>query len=140
MGADATVIDTRFVVAEEIWGHRACKERVVAGDGADSRVVMQTFRGHHRVLDNEAARAVAALEADRVEEFERYREHVGGDKVREAYATGNTEIGMIDYGQAAVFADRIEPVDAIVDRLVDDAVAAFARLDRLAAIPTAVAS
>ncbi len=38
---------------------------------------------------------------------------------------------MLDYGPAAVFADRIEPVEAIFDRMIDDAVAATTRINAL---------
>jgi hypothetical protein len=37
---------------------------------------------------------------------------------------------MLDFGHAAVFADRIEPVEAIFDRLIDDAAAALDQLER----------
>ena len=39
--------------------------------------------------------------------------------------------GMLDYGPAAIFADRVEPVEAIFDRIIDDAVAAVARTIQL---------
>jgi hypothetical protein len=32
---------------------------------------------------------------------------------------------MLDFGPAVVFADEIEPVERIFDRLIDDAVAAM---------------
>ena len=135
MGADGVLLGSRLLVAEEVWAHRDYKTRVVAGDGTDSRVVMQTFRAHHRVLDNEGARAVAALEAAGETEFSRYREHVAGDLVREAYATGDLSRGMIDYGQATCFADAIEPMEGIFDRLIDDAAAALDRLEAIVRHP-----
>ena len=131
MGADGVVMGSRFVVAEEIWAHRSYKERMVAGDGTDSRVVMQIFRDHHRVLDNDAARAVAKLEAQGNTDFEAYRPHVTGTNTRRAYETGDLSQGMVDYGQAMAFADAIKPVEAIIDELIDDAVAARARLAAL---------
>lgn len=131
MGADAVLMGTRFLVAEELWSHRAIKERVLAGDGTDSTVVMAIFRRHHRVLDNEAAREVRRLEAKGVTDFAAYEPIVSGRRVREAYQTGDLSKGMIDYGQGACFADAIEPVETIVDRIVDDAAAACRRLESL---------
>ncbi len=128
MGAEAALIGTRFLVADEIWGHPDYKRRILEGDGTDSRVVMQRFNGHHRVLDNEAARQVAALEAQGVSDFAAYAPLVSGERVREAYATGDWSQGMIDYGQSACFANEIKPLEAIVDELIDDAAAALARL------------
>ncbi len=46
---------------------------------------------------------------------------------------------MIDYGQATAFADEIKPVEAIFDEILDEAVLAMHRLDRLVVTP-AVAS
>jgi len=131
MGADGVLLGSRMIAAEEIWAHRRYKERVVAGDGTDSRVVMQLFKGHHRVLDNEAAQAVAALEAQGVTDFAAYRDLVAGEKVRGAYESGDFSQGMIDYGQSVAFVDGIEPVETIFDSLIDDAAAARARLDGL---------
>ena len=54
-----------------------------------------------------------------------------GDLAKEAYRSGDSSKGMLDYGPAAVFADRIEPVEAIFDRMIDDAVAATTRINAL---------
>jgi nitronate monooxygenase len=56
-----------------------------------------------------------------------------GTLARQAYRTGDPSKGMLDFGPAVVFADTIEPVDRIFDRLIDDARAALARLHKLAA-------
>jgi NADH:quinone reductase (non-electrogenic) len=93
---------------------------------------MQIFRDHHRVLDNEAAQAVSKLEAQGITDFEAYRSLVQGENTRRAYETGDFSYGMIDYGQAMVFANEIKSVEAIYDELIDDALAAQARLGTLA--------
>ena len=38
---------------------------------------------------------------------------------------------MLDFGPAVVFADRVEPVETIFDRLIDDASAAIGRMQHL---------
>jgi len=133
MGADAVLMGTRMVVAEEIWAHADYKRRVVAGDGLDSRIVMGVFGHHHRVLDNASAQAVAALEAAGASDFAAYEKHVKGAVTQAAYASGDWRTGMIDYGPAAVFADAIKPVEAIFDEILDDAAAARGRLGTIAA-------
>lgn len=136
MGADAMLVGSRMLVAEEIWAHSAYKERVLAADELDSRVVMKAFRDNHRVLDNETARTVEALEARGEREFEAYRGLVSGHVTRRAYVSGDVSEGMIDLGPAAVFAREIKPVEAIIDQLVDEAVQAKERLDSLEADAT----
>ncbi len=131
MGCDGVLMGTRMLVSEEIWSHRAIKERIVAGSELDSMVIMQVFRNHHRVLRNDAAEAVAALEDQGILDFESYRPLVEGGQTREAYATGDLTKGMLDYGQGACFADAIEPAEAIIDRIVDEAVGACERIGGL---------
>ena len=121
MGADAMLVGSRMLVAKEIWAHQAYKDRVVSANELDSRVVMKIFRDNHRVLDNEAARAVEALEARGVADYEPYRALVSGHSTRRAYETGNLAKGMIDLGPAAAFANEVKPVEAIIDQLIDEA-------------------
>ena len=128
MGADAVVMGTRLLVAEELWIHRDYKDLVVRGDGSESVVVKKSIRDHHRVLRNQSAEAVLALDDAKVTDFEAYRPHVTGALAHEAYVTGTPSRGMLDYGPAAVFADRVEPMEAIFDRLIDDAEAAAERV------------
>lgn len=125
MGADAMMLGSRMVVAEEIWAHDDYKRHVTGLDELASRVVMGSFGKQHRVLDNEAARRVLGLEAAGVTDFEAYRELVAGERVRQAYEIGRWDEGMIDMGPAGVFAQRIEPVEAIIDGIIDRAAQAL---------------
>ena len=131
MGADGVLMGSRMLVAEEMWSHPAYKERVASGTGDDSCIVMSSFNRHHRVLRNEAAEKVLALEAGHNKDIEAYAELIDGMQVRKAYETGDYSTGMIDYGQATHFANEIKPVEAIFDELIDDFVTAKSRLDGL---------
>jgi len=131
MGGDAVIMGTRMLVAEELWIHPDVKAKVVEGDGSESVVVKSAIRDHHRVLRNESAEAVLELDRAQVTEFERFRPHVMGALAHEAYVTGDTRKGMIDYGHAAVFADAVRSVEAIFDEMIDDAVASANRLNKL---------
>lgn len=135
MGADGVTMGSRMIVAEELWISRKYKELVAAADGTESIVVKTAIRDHHRVYHNESAKAVAELDHRKITDFEHYRPHVMGDLAREAYRTGDPSKGMLDFGPAVVFADRIEPVEAIFDRLIDDARDATNRLRELMASP-----
>lgn len=131
MGAEGVVLGSRMLVAEEMWINRGYKEMVVTADGTESVVVKKAIRDHHRVYHNESARAVLELDDRKVTDFEQYRPHVMGALAREAYQSGDPSKGMLDFGPAVVFADRIEPVETIFDRLIDDAAASMARLEQL---------
>lgn len=128
MGADAVLMGTRMLVTEELWIHPSAKELVVRGDGTESVIVKKAIRDHHRVYRNASAEAALALDDAKVTDFEQYRPHVMGKLAHQAYVSGDTRKGMLDYGPAAVFADAVESAEAIIDRVIDDALAATARL------------
>jgi nitronate monooxygenase len=131
MGAEGVVLGSRMLVAEEMWINRKYKQIVAAADGTESVVVKKAIRDHHRVYNNESARAVLELDDRKETDFQHYRPHVMGTLAREAYRTGDPSKGMLDFGPAVVFADRIEPVETIFDRLIDDAASALERLRQL---------
>jgi nitronate monooxygenase len=131
MGAEGVVLGSRMMVSEEMWVSRRYKEMIRAADGTESVIVKKSIRDHHRVFNNESARAVAALDDLGETDFEKYRPHVAGALAIEAYRTGDPSKGMLDFGPAVVFADEIEPVERIFDRLIDDAVDAMSRLDAI---------
>lgn len=133
MGADGVILGTRMLVAEELWIHRNHKELVVRADGTETAVVKQALRDHHRVLLNDSARAVQELDRAGETDFEKYRPLVTGTLTRNAYLTGDSSKGMLDMGQAAVFAEAIEPVETIFDRIIDDAAIATNRLRDISA-------
>lgn len=134
MGADAVVVGTRFLVAEEIAAHPDYKARMIEADEGASRLVMQSFRNTYRVLDNADAQAVAALEAAGERDYERYRPHVAGTRQKEAYVTGDWNRGVLSMGQSIAFAREVKPLAAIYADLLAEAAAAKDRLAGLSAM------
>lgn len=131
MGAEGVIIGTRFLVASEVWSHERIKQRVIDAQETDTALVLSSMRNTFRGIDNETTRAIAALEAQGVTDFDAYRPYVMGTIQKEAYAEGDPEKGILSMGQACVFADRIEPMEAIMDRLIDEATMAAGRLGGL---------
>ncbi|MGH7134081.1 MAG: NAD(P)H-dependent flavin oxidoreductase, partial [Phycisphaerales bacterium] len=131
LGADGVLMGSRMLASAEMWSHPDYKQRVVDGDGTDSRLCMRTFNDTHRVLANDTSDAVATLEATGVMDIEQYREHIDGRLARRAYESGDFSRGMIDYGQAAVFVDQIESVESTFDRIIDDAGRSLEWMDRV---------
>lgn len=131
MGADAVLMGSRMLVSEELWIHRDYKDRLVQSDGTESVVVKTGLRQHHRVLNNDSAKSVAALDAAGASDFERYRPHVMGTLTTQAYLTGDSRLGMLDYGPSVVFANAVQSVEAIFDEVLDDAQRAMGRLESL---------
>lgn len=141
LGADAVVIGTRFLVSEEIWAHRRYKEHLLSRGSADSVVGMRSVGSPWRVLDNTTAREVRALEAAGARRHEDFGELALGRYGRDhAYVAGDWERGMLSMGPGIAFADRIEPVAAIIERLMADTLAACRRLAGLQQRASAVLS
>lgn len=132
MGADGVIIGTRFLVAEELWAHRAFKEKVAGATEGDTMLVMQSLRNTVRILRNETAETVAAIEARGEGSLETLLPLMAGRIGREAYVTGDTSRGALAMGQALAFTNEIEPLAQIVQRLVGEAGAAVRRLEGLA--------
>lgn len=131
MGCEGVIMGTRMMVAKEMWVSEGYKTQLIAADGSESTVIKRVFRDNHRVLANETTKDVLALEAAGVTEFEAYRDLVSGTHTRAGYKSGDLSRGSYDWGHSAIFADAIEPVEAIFDQMIDDAVAASQRLHHL---------
>lgn len=134
LGADGVVVGTRFLVAEEIWAHRDYKERLLAAGAADTTLIQQSLRNTLRALSNDTAAAVQAIEREHGGDLQRLLPLIAGRVGRRAYETGDTRHGALSLGQSVAFADRIEPLAAIVDRFEAEALTALQRLDGLRAV------
>lgn len=131
MGADGVIVGTRFLVAEELWAHRAFKKKVAASTEADTVLVMQSIRNTVRILRNETAATVAEIEARGEGSLETLLPLMAGRIGREAYVTGDTSRGALAMGQALAFTNQIEPLAQIIDSLVAEAGKAVRRLEGL---------
>jgi nitronate monooxygenase len=135
MGADGVAMGTRFLVSEEIWAHRAYKERLVAAGETDTALLLETMRNTQRALKTGHVAMIQQLEKSRPGDTAALLPHIMGTIGRKAYESGEFDKAMLSCGQGVVFADRIEPLAAIVDRLETEAHAAVTRLRNLYTAP-----
>ena len=85
---------------------------------------MSIFGDNSRVVDNPNSARVAELDRDGIDDDESYRPLVEGMLQRKVYEIGNWLRGTMSVGQACSFTNSIEPIEAIVDRIISDAVRA----------------
>lgn len=137
LGADGVAIGTRFLVAQEIWAHRRYKEKLVATDETQTMLVLQSLKKTQRALATEKARLVEQLESEHGGDIDVLLPHIAGTVGRKAYETGDFEEAVLSCGQSVAFADKIEPLAAIVARLEEEARAALKRLEGLQIISPA---
>lgn len=131
MGAEAVLVGTRVLVAEEVWSHPEVKKQVVNAGAADSTLVMASFRNTSRVMINEYALEVQKLEDEGIEDFEQYWDYVKGSNAFDAYKSGDWNKALLSMGQAAAFANTIVPMEEIFDTLIDEATGAIERISLL---------
>ena len=131
MGAEAVLVGTRVLVAEEVWSHPEVKKQVVNAGAADSTLVMASFRNTSRVMINEYALEVQKLEDEGIEDFEQYWDYVKGSNAFDAYKSGDWNKALLSMGQAAAFANTIVPMEEIFDTLIDEATGAIERISSL---------
>ena len=131
MGAEGVVMGSRFMVADEVDAHVALKERIVAMDMDCSIAILGSLNDTWRVMANEAARDVQRREAAGARTHAEFGDLILSSRTLErVYRAGRVEEGIVSLSPAGGFADAIEPVGKIVDRLMRDAAdasKAFAR-------------
>lgn len=130
LGAEGVIIGSRFLVAEEIWAHRSFKEKIVAARETDTTLMLQSVRNTFRGLKNKTTEIVQQLEREHGDDMDIsiLMPYLSGKVGREAYQSGDTSLGALATGQAVAFADRIEPLAAIVGRLEQEAHGTLERL------------
>ncbi len=135
LGADAVTIGTRFLTGVELSVHPAFRQRMAEAGEEDSLVAFagnQQLGGAWRVLANATAREVRRREQAGMAEHADFADLTAGTLSRDAcYRGGDVERGMLSMGPSICFADRVEPIGAIMDRLIAEAVSCRARLDGL---------
>ncbi|MFZ9529965.1 MAG: NAD(P)H-dependent flavin oxidoreductase [Burkholderiales bacterium] len=131
LGAEGVAMGTRFLVSEEIWAHRQYKERLVAAGETETTLLLQSMRNTQRALKTGHVAMIQQLEQAQPVDTQAILPHIMGTVGRKAYETGEVEKAMLSCGQGVVFADKIEPLAAIVDRLDSEARTAMARLQSL---------
>ena len=136
VGADAVVLGSRLLASEEIWAHQAYKDRIVTADEEASVVAFAgnvPMGGSWRVLDNAASREVRRREAAGAATHAAFADIIAGTESRDgAYRAGDIDRGMLSCGPAAVFTESVESIAVIIKTLLNEAMTARRRMDRLA--------
>jgi nitronate monooxygenase len=135
LGADGVAMGTRFLVSEEVWADRRYKERLLAAKETDTTLLLQSMRNTQRALKTDHVAMIQQIEKDQPGDTAAILPHIMGTNAHAAYSSGEYEKAMLSCGQGVIFADKIEPFAAIVDRIEAEASAALARIDGLRAAP-----
>ena len=141
LGADAVVMGTRFLVCEEVWAHDNYKRHLAAQPAESSTLALRSTGHPWRVLDNDTVQRTRALESEGATRYPDFGPLSTGRLGRDgAYVAGDWNTGLLSMGPAIGFANRIEPVQAVLQKLMDDAMTGAAHLRALAPSPTSSSS
>ena len=125
-GLDGVLMGSRFLVCEEIGAHPDYKAHLLTCDEHATVRVLQSLGNTWRVLRNDTAHKIEALERSGALDHAAFGDLIKGTTVRDGcYATGDWNQGMLSLGPAIAFAKRIEPLSSIVSSLIEEARNAF---------------
>lgn len=141
MGASGVQLGTRFAAAAESIAHPAFKQAFVRASARDAIASVQLDPRLPvipvRALRNAGTEAFLAKQREVAERLDRGEiepalasleiEHYWAGALRRAVVDGDVETGSLMAGQSVGMVKAVEPVAAIIDRLVTDAEAALAR-------------
>ena len=131
-GLDGVLIGSRFLVCDEIQTHRAYKEHLLGCDENSTVRLLQSLGNTWRVLRNDTARQIEAIESAGARDHADFGDLIRGSTARDhAYALGDWQRGMLSLGPSIAFANRIEPLRDIVRELMEEAHASMARISSL---------
>jgi len=119
LGADAVIIGTRLLAAQECPIHQRLKQALVDATEVDTMLVMRTI-GTHRVWTNAAAARCAELEASGAG-FEEILNVVSGENSRRLYSEGDLDCGIVSCGQGVGQMDDIPTVKDLFDGMIAQA-------------------
>ena len=146
MGAAGVQLGTRFVCAHESVAHPKFKQAFLRAGARDAVPSVQLDPRFPvipvRALANEGTQAFIDLQRGVIERFNRGEvsrddaqleiEHFWAGALRRAVIDGDVERGSLMAGQSVGFVAREQPIQAILDELVEQAIAALSTRARIA--------
>jgi nitronate monooxygenase len=131
LGAEAVIIGTRLLVAEETPLHPDIKAALCRSSELDTRIVLRSLHNTHRVLDNETAKKVAELEAKGAGLSE-LMPLIAGMVTKEKFQAA-TDGGLLACGQGIGLVKKVQPMREIIEEIIRDAEAVITKLQSMRA-------
>ncbi len=133
LGAEAVIMGTAFLLAEECPIHMELKKALLEADETDTMLIMRSVGITHRVWKNARAEQILAMETGNAS-LEQIIEAASGENDRRMYESGDLEAGTISCGQGIGDIREIKPLRKIVSEMMEEAKETAYGLSRLAAI------
>jgi len=126
LGAGAVIIGTRLLMTQECPIHDNLKKALMTASELDTMLIMRSIGSTHRVWTNAAARKCFEIEHNNGS-FEEVLSVVTGQKARQMYEHGDTDVGVISCGQGIGLCHDIPSVKDLFDRVMKEAKECFSQ-------------
>jgi NAD(P)H-dependent flavin oxidoreductase YrpB (nitropropane dioxygenase family) len=130
LGAEGVIMGTRFMASDESKIHKNFKDWILNATENDTTILLRSIKNPMRVMDNETAKMVREIEA-RGTTLQEILTYASGKVGREAYASGDTEKGVIGVGEAVGLIDDIKSIKEIMEDVVAEAQDVLSRLNTI---------
>lgn len=121
-GAEGVLMGTRFMLSKEAPMCDEIKQYLTSLNETDTMFVLRSLRNSARVIKNEVAEKVAAIEAKGNVKIEELLPFVSGLKEKEVMETGDLSRGLIHCGQVIGLINDYPPVQEIMEQIMEQAV------------------
>ncbi len=120
-GAEGVLMGTRFMLSKEAPMCDQIKQYLTSLNETDTMFVLRSLRNSARVIKNEVAEKVVAIEAKGNVQIEELLPLVSGLKEKEVMETGDLSRGLVHCGQVIGLIDDYPSVQEIMDRIMSQA-------------------
>ena len=127
LGAEAVVMGTRFVATTECIAHTNIKQAIVKAKETDTLLVQRSIGTMERVLRNETAKTVLAME-EKHATLEELKQFIMGERSRKSWLEGDVNLGVLPSGQIIGQIREVMSVKDLIDGIVEKAVSTYKRL------------
>jgi NADH:quinone reductase (non-electrogenic) len=132
LGAEAAIVGTRFLLAEECPIHPNLKKALCEATELDTDIIMRTIGFPHRAWLNNPAKKTIELETKGCT-LEDILPYISGESAKKMYETGNLDAGTVSCSQAIGLIRKVMPIKDIVEEMMAEAKAVHARLKAMGA-------
>jgi NAD(P)H-dependent flavin oxidoreductase YrpB (nitropropane dioxygenase family) len=130
LGADGIMMGTRFAATKECQAHPKLKEWFVELKETDTMLFHRTINNNERVVRTEYTQKILEME-EKGAKLEEILPLISGEKVRQAYDTGEIKNAVITAGQVVGLIRDIPTAKQVIDGIIGEAQVIVQRLRKL---------
>ena len=130
LGAEGVLMGTRFTISKECALHPKAKEWLLQLSEADTMLIHKAINNTERVIRTEFTQKILEME-EKGAKLEEILPLISGDKVREAYESGDISNAVFTAGQVVGLINDIPSVKEIIDSIISEAKVIVQRLQKI---------